>query len=105
MEGDLNEMENQLGHANHQAADATKQLRNIQGQLKDTQVHLDNALHEQEDLKGQLAIVERRNTLMMTEIEEMRAALEQSERCRKLGEQELVDVSERMHLLHSGEAP
>lgn len=34
MEGDLNEMEIQLGHANHQAADATKQLRNIQGQLK-----------------------------------------------------------------------
>jgi myosin protein heavy chain len=34
MEGDLNELEIQLGHANHQAADATKQLRNIPGQLK-----------------------------------------------------------------------
>ncbi|CAB1342079.1 unnamed protein product [Coregonus sp. 'balchen'] len=101
MEGDLNEMEIQLCHANHQAADATKQLRNIQGQLKDSQVHLDDALHGQEDLKEQLAIVERRNTLMMAEIEEMKAALEQSERCRKLAEQELVDVSERMHLLHS----
>ena len=34
MEGDLNEMEVQLSHANHQAAEAQKQLRNVQGQLK-----------------------------------------------------------------------
>lgn len=34
MEGDLNEMEVQLGHANLQAAEATKQLRNVQAQLK-----------------------------------------------------------------------
>ncbi|KAM4598460.1 myosin-8-like isoform 2-T2 [Polymixia lowei] len=101
MEGDLNEMEIQLGHANRQAAEATKQFRNLQCQYKDTQVHLDEALHGQEDLKEQLAIVERRSALMMAEIEEMRAALEQSERCRKLAEQELVDVSERIPLLHS----
>ncbi|KAM3863991.1 myosin-8-like [Diretmus argenteus] len=101
MEGDLNEMEIQLGHANRQAAEATKQLRNLQCQLKDTQVHLDEALHSQEDLKEQLAILERRNNLMLAEIEEMRAALEQSERSRKLAEQELVDVSERIQLLHS----
>ncbi len=34
MEGDLNEMEIQLSHANRQASEAQKQLRNIQGQLK-----------------------------------------------------------------------
>lgn len=34
MEGDLNEMEIQLNHANRQAAEAQKHLRNIQGQLK-----------------------------------------------------------------------
>ncbi|KAM8722957.1 myosin heavy chain, skeletal muscle, adult-like isoform 1-T1 [Acanthopagrus schlegelii] len=101
MEGDLNEMEIQLGHANRQAAEATKQLRNLQAQLKDTQVHLDEALHSQEDLKEQLAITERRNNLMMAENEEMVAALEQSERSRKLAEQELIDVNERVQLLHS----
>uniref|UniRef100_A0A3B4X272 Myosin heavy chain, skeletal muscle, adult-like n=1 Tax=Seriola lalandi dorsalis TaxID=1841481 RepID=A0A3B4X272_SERLL len=101
MEGDLNEMEIQLGHANRQAAEAAKQLRNLQTQLKDTQVHLDEALHSQEDLKEQLAIVERRNNLMMAENEEIRAALEQSERSRKLAEQELIDASERIQLLHS----
>lgn len=36
MEGDLNEMEIQLSHANSLATEAQKQLRNLQGQLKVT---------------------------------------------------------------------
>ncbi|MBN3313470.1 MYSS protein, partial [Atractosteus spatula] len=101
MEGDLNEMEIQLSHANRQAAEAQKQLRNVQGQLKDAQLHLDDALRGQEDMKEQVAIVERRSNLMQAELEEMRAALEQTERGRKVAEQELVDASERVQLLHS----
>uniref|UniRef100_A0A3Q3WZY2 Myosin, heavy chain b n=1 Tax=Mola mola TaxID=94237 RepID=A0A3Q3WZY2_MOLML len=101
MEGDLNEMEIQLSHANKQAAEAQKQLRNVQGQLKDAQLHLDDALRGQEDMKEQVTMVERRNCLMLAEIEELRAALEQTERGRKVAEQELVDASERVGLLHS----
>uniref|UniRef100_G3N9K5 Myosin, heavy chain b n=1 Tax=Gasterosteus aculeatus aculeatus TaxID=481459 RepID=G3N9K5_GASAC len=101
MEGDLNEMEIQLSHANRQAAEAQKQLRNVQGQLKDAQLHLDDAIRGQEDMKEQVAMVERRNNLMLAEIEELRAALEQTERSRKVAEQELVDASERVGLLHS----
>uniref|UniRef100_A0A674MDB4 Myosin heavy chain, fast skeletal muscle-like n=1 Tax=Takifugu rubripes TaxID=31033 RepID=A0A674MDB4_TAKRU len=97
MEGDLNEMEIQLSHANRQAAEAQKQLRNVQGQLKVGLVQLLG----QEDMKEQVAMVERRNGLMMAEIEELRAALEQTERGRKVAEQELVDASERVGLLHS----
>ncbi|XP_062409591.1 myosin heavy chain, fast skeletal muscle-like [Sardina pilchardus] len=101
MEGDLNEMEIQLSHANRQAAESQKQLRNVQGQLKDAQLHLDDAVRGQEDMKEQVAMVERRNTLMVAEIDELRAALEQTERSRKVAEQELVDASERVGLLHS----
>uniref|UniRef100_A0A4W6DH55 Myosin, heavy chain b n=1 Tax=Lates calcarifer TaxID=8187 RepID=A0A4W6DH55_LATCA len=101
MEGDLNEMEIQLSHANRQAAEAQKQLRNVQGQLKDAQLHLDEAIRSQEDMKEQVAMVERRNNLMVAEIEELRVALEQTERGRKVAEQELVDASERVGLLHS----
>uniref|UniRef100_L7N3J9 Myosin-4-like n=1 Tax=Xenopus tropicalis TaxID=8364 RepID=L7N3J9_XENTR len=101
MEGDLNEMEIQLSHANRQAAESQKQLRNVQGLLKDTQLHLDDAQRGNDDLKEQLAIVERRNNLMTAEIEEMRSALEQTERGRKVAEQELIDVTERVQLLHS----
>ncbi|CAN9505982.1 unnamed protein product [Ophioblennius macclurei] len=101
MEGDLNEMEIQLNHANRQAAEAQKQLRNIQGQLKDTQIHLDDTARSQDDMKEQVAMMERRTALMQAEIEEIRAVVEQTERSRKMAEQELVDASERAGLLHS----
>uniref|UniRef100_A0A8C7KUU2 Myosin heavy chain, fast skeletal muscle-like n=1 Tax=Oncorhynchus kisutch TaxID=8019 RepID=A0A8C7KUU2_ONCKI len=101
MEGDLNEMEIQLSHANRQAAESQKQLRNVQGQFKDAQLHLDDAVRAAEDMKEQAAMVERRNGLMMAEIEELRVALEQTERGRKVAETELVDASERVGLLHS----
>ena len=52
-------------------------------------------------MKEQAAMVERRNGLMVAEIEELRAALEQTERSRKVAEQELIDASERVGLLHS----
>ncbi|XP_065549876.1 myosin-1B [Lathamus discolor] len=101
MEGDLNEMEIQLSHANRLAAEAQKNLRNTQGVLKDTQIHLDDALRAQEDLKEQVAMVERRANLLQAEVEELRASLEQTERSRKLAEQELMDASERVQLLHT----
>ncbi|NXH92387.1 MYSS protein, partial [Edolisoma coerulescens] len=101
MEGDLNEMEIQLSHANRMAAEAQKNLRNTQAVLKDTQLHLDDALRTQDDLKEQVAMVERRANLLQAEVEELRAALEQTERSRKLAEQELLDASERVQLLHT----
>ncbi|XP_042262727.1 myosin heavy chain, fast skeletal muscle-like isoform X2 [Thunnus maccoyii] len=101
MEGDLNEMEIQLSHANRQAAEAQKQLRNVQGHLKDAQLHLDDAIRGQDEMREQVAMVERRNNLMVAEIEELRAALEQTDRSRKVAEQELTDASERVGLLHS----
>ncbi|EPY86765.1 Myosin heavy chain, skeletal muscle, adult 1 isoform 29-like protein [Camelus ferus] len=101
MEGDLNEMEIQLNHANRQATEAIKNLRNTQGILKDTQLHLDDAIRGQDDLKEQLAMVERRANLMQAETEELRASLEQTERSRRVAEQELLDASERVQLLHT----
>ncbi|XP_071386590.1 myosin heavy chain 7-like [Centroberyx affinis] len=101
MEGDLNEMEIQLSQANRQASEAQKQLKSVHAHLKDAQLQLDDSLRANDDLKENIAIVERRNNLMQAELEELRSALEQTERGRKLAEQELLDVSERVQLLHS----
>ncbi|KAL6088477.1 hypothetical protein STEG23_009850 [Scotinomys teguina] len=101
MEGDLNEMEIQLSQANRIASEAQKHLKNSQAHLKDTQLQLDDALHANDDLKENIAIVERRNTLLQAELEELRAVVEQTERSRKLAEQELIETSERVQLLHS----
>ncbi|KAG2462854.1 MYH7 protein, partial [Polypterus senegalus] len=83
MEGDLNEMEVQLSQANRQAAEAQKQLKT------------------NDDLKENIAIVDRRNNLLQAELEELRAVVEQTERARKLAEQELLESNERVQLLHS----
>ena len=130
MEGDLNEMEIQLGHSSRQVAETQKHLHAVQGQLKvsaqavadpagsrpglrpharfslkASQLHLDDALRSNEDLKEQLAIVERRNGLLLEELEELKAALEQTERTRRLSEQELLDASDRVQLLNSQVRP
>uniref|UniRef100_A0A8V1AKG8 Myosin-7 n=1 Tax=Gallus gallus TaxID=9031 RepID=A0A8V1AKG8_CHICK len=100
MEGDLNEMEIQLSHANRTAAEAQKQVKALQGYLKDTQLQLDDVVRANEDLKENIAIVERRNNLLQSELEELRAMVEQSERARKLAEQELIEASERVQKSH-----
>ncbi|MBN3304453.1 MYH7 protein, partial [Amia calva] len=105
MEGDLNEMEIQLSQANRQAAEAQKQLKSVHASLKDAQIQLDDSLRANDDLKENIAIVERRNNLLLAELEELRSMVEQTERARKLAEQELLDVSERVQLLHSQTAP
>nr|XP_061795723.1 myosin-7-like isoform X1 [Nerophis lumbriciformis] len=101
MEGDLNEMEIQLSQSNRQAAEAQKQLKSVHALLKDSQLQLDESVRANDELKENIAIVERRNNLIQAELEELRSALEQTERGRKLAEQELLDVSERVQLLHS----
>uniref|UniRef100_A0A8C2ZGU2 Myosin-7-like n=1 Tax=Cyclopterus lumpus TaxID=8103 RepID=A0A8C2ZGU2_CYCLU len=101
MEGDLNEMEIQLSLANRQASEAQKQLKGVHAHLKDMQLQLDDSLRANDDLKENIAIVERRNNLMQAELDELRSVVEQTERARKLAEQELLDVSERVQLLHS----
>uniref|UniRef100_A0A8C9T7L1 Myosin-7-like n=1 Tax=Scleropages formosus TaxID=113540 RepID=A0A8C9T7L1_SCLFO len=101
MEGDLNEMEIQLSQANRQATEAQKQLKVIQAHLKDAQMQLDDSIRSNDDLKENTAIVERRNNLLQAELEELRSMVEQTERGRKLAEQELLDVNERVQLLHS----
>lgn len=62
---------------------------------------MDDAIRGQDDLKEQLAMVERRANLMQAQIKELRASLEQTERSRRVAEQELLDASERVQLLHT----
>ncbi|NWV67764.1 MYH7 protein, partial [Malurus elegans] len=101
MEGDLNEMEIQLNHANRQAAEFQQLGRQLQAQIKDLQIELDDTQRHNDDLKEQAGALERRNNLLLAEVEELRAALEQAERSRKLAEQELLETTERVTLLHS----
>uniref|UniRef100_A0A8C1XNV7 Myosin, heavy chain 7B, cardiac muscle, beta a n=1 Tax=Cyprinus carpio TaxID=7962 RepID=A0A8C1XNV7_CYPCA len=101
MEGDLNEMEVQLNHANRLASESQKMVRNLQTQTKDLQIELDETIHQNEELKEQVAVTDRRNNLLTAEMEELRSQLEQNDRARKLAEFELMETTERVNLLHS----
>ncbi|KAM9120396.1 myosin heavy chain, skeletal muscle-like isoform 3-T4 [Pangshura tecta] len=70
-------------------------------EAEDTQLYLDDALQGQDDLKEQVAMAERRPNRIQGETEELRTSLEQSERSRKVAEQELMDTTERVQLLHA----
>lgn len=69
--------------------------------LQDIQLELDETSHQNDDLKEQVAVTERRNNLLAAEVEELRALLEQNDRSRKLAEHELLEATERVNLLHS----
>merc|ERR1711912_229372 len=96
-----NDLEIQLGHANRQAADASKQVKVLQSQLKDNVAKFDEAERRNEDTVEQMAVIERRSNLLTGEIEELRNAVEQAERGRKLAETELNESNERSYLLHT----
>merc|ERR1712071_143657 len=101
LEGDFNDLEIQLGHANRQASEATKQAKLLQTSVKDNLAKFDEAERRGEDMTEQMAVVDRRSNLLTGEIEELRNAVEQAERGRKLAETELNESNERSNLLHT----
>lgn len=56
---------------------------------------MDEDVRQHEELREQYNLQERRLSLLMTEMEEVRSGLEASERSRKVLEQELIEISER----------
>jgi len=97
----FNDLEIQLGHANRQCTEAQKCVKALQQQNKDLQVSVDDSQRNSEDLAEQVAVVDRRANLLSGELEELRGALEQAERGRKLAESELLEANERSALLHT----
>lgn len=64
-------------------------------------MELDETVHQNEELKEQMLVTDRRNNLLAAEVEELKAMLEQNDRARKLAEHELLEATERVNLLHS----
>ncbi|XP_076133037.1 myosin-7-like [Alosa pseudoharengus] len=101
MEGDLNEMELQLSNANRQAAESQKVVHHLQTQIKELHIELDSTVHQNQELREQTALTERRSNLLAAEVEELRSVVEQTDRGRRLAEHELIETTERVNLLHT----
>lgn len=54
-------------------------------------MQVDESQRHAEDMQEQSAVIERRGNLLTAEIDELRSALEQAERGRKLAETELLE--------------
>nr|XP_010969056.2 myosin-15 isoform X2 [Camelus bactrianus] len=101
MEGDLTELELQLSCANRQVSDTTKSLGQLQIQIKDLRVQLEDSTQLNSELKEQVAVAERRSSLLQSELEELRSLQEQTERGRRLAEDELLEATEKINLFHT----
>lgn len=73
--------------------------------LKDLRVQLDDSTHLNSELKEQVAMAERHNSLLKSELEELRSLQEQTERGRRLAEEELLEATERINLFHTQVGP
>merc|ERR1712226_870496 len=83
------------------ASSASRANKDIQGQIKETQMSLDESERLADEVKEQAAVTDRRVNLLQAEIDELRSAVEQAEKGRKGAEQELMEANERANLLHT----
>lgn len=68
--------------------------------LQDLKLQVDDGTRLNSELKEQVAVAERRNALLQAEVEELRSLQEQTERSRRLAEEELLEATEKINLFH-----
>lgn len=68
-------------------------------------MQLEDSTRLNSELKEQVAVAERRNTLLQSELEELRSFQEQTERGRRLAEEELLEATEKINLFHAQVGP
>ncbi|KAM9089909.1 LOW QUALITY PROTEIN: myosin-15 [Megaptera novaeangliae] len=100
MEGDLTGTELQFSCVNRQVSGATKSLGQLQIQIKDLRAQLEDSTRLNSALKEH-AVAERRNALLQAELEELRASHAQTERGRRLAEEELLKATGKIKLFHA----
>merc|ERR1712121_187536 len=80
-------------------AESNKIVKKLQSTIKDMQDQMDEDARNHEELREQFSIQERKLTIVMTELDETRSALEANERARKQAEAELLEVTDRVNNL------
>lgn len=68
-------------------------------QVKEQQVELEDTVQVSNQLREQVALLERRCSLMTAEETELRGILEHTDHARRTAEHELVEAAERVNVL------
>merc|ERR1719327_1386596 len=96
LETDVLDLETALEHANAANADTQKVIKKYQLSLRDVQVRLEDAQRAKDVAHDNLIAADRKAHANQNALEEARTMLEQSDRARRMVEQELADTNETL---------
>merc|ERR1712008_515133 len=92
LEGDINEFEIALDHANKANNEALKSIKRYQGQMRDAEVQHEAAARLRQEMAEKASLAERRSNALQGEMEEARALLDSAERGKRQTEAELTEA-------------
>merc|ERR1711915_647550 len=91
LEGDINELEIGLDHANKANAEGLKAVKRYQVQLRDTIQAYEEQSRQRQQITEQVGISERKAAALSGEVEESRALLDSAERAKRQLDMEIAD--------------
>merc|ERR1719474_77847 len=94
LEGDVLDLETSLEHANAANAESQKSIKMIQQRLREVQARFEEETRAKAIAQDNLIAADRRCNANQNALEEARTLLEQSDRNRRMIEQELADTNE-----------
>merc|ERR1719175_165398 len=91
LEGDINELEIGLDHANKANAEGLKSIKRYQTQLRETIQAFEDESRQRQQVNEQAGIAERKAAALSGEVEESRALLDSAERAKRQLDMEISD--------------
>merc|ERR1719510_2074417 len=96
LEADVVELEMSLDHANAANGETQKSIKRYHQQIRDVQTKLEDEQRAKDVVRDQLIAADRKAHSVQNALEEARTLLEQSDRARRITEQELADTNEQL---------
>merc|ERR1739844_846386 len=91
LEGEINELEIGLDHANKANAEGLKAIKRYQGQLRDTIQAFGDESRQRQQISEAAGIADRKAAALSGEVEESRALLDSADRAKRQIEMEIAD--------------
>merc|ERR1712002_973827 len=91
LEGDINELEIGLDHANKANSEGLKAIKRYQGQLRDTIQAYEDEYRQRQQISEAAGIADRKAAALSGEVEESRALLDSAERSKRQLDMEISD--------------
>merc|ERR1711935_942693 len=92
LEGDINELEIALDHANKANAEAQKAIKRYQGQMRESETAFEEEQRARQEMSEKASLAERRANALQGEMEEARSLLDSAERGKRQTEAELSEA-------------